>query len=66
MDSQTQTQVLTNKRGGSKMAPLHWGMLLASTVLLTLAAVLMVMEYNILGLIVMLAGIAVRVIDTRM
>lgn len=40
-------------------------MLAASTILLTLAGVFLIMNYIFLGLVMMLAGMAVRVIDTR-
>lgn len=63
---ETQTQVLTRKRGGAKYGGVHLAMLIASTLLLTLAAVFLVMEMNVLGVIVMLLGIAVRALDTRL
>lgn len=62
---ESELQIRSNKRGGTKLAPLHLGLLILSTVLLTLAGIFLVMGWNAVGIITMLLGIAVRVIDIR-
>ncbi len=68
---ETQTQHPTKKRGGAKTSGAHIGLLIASTLLLTLAGVFLIMGrhgdglMNAVGIIAMLAGIAMRYLDTR-
>lgn len=63
---ETQMQNPTKKRGRAKYDPLHIGLLLVSTLLLILAAIFLVMQYNFLGIITMIVGMAVRYFDTRL
>lgn len=63
---ETQLELKTKKRGGEKLGPVHLGMLLLSTLLLTVAAIFLIAGMNWVGIIAMILGIAVRVIDTRL
>lgn len=62
---ETQTQTPTKKRGGARTSGAHLALLIGSTLLLTLAGVFLIMSYNLLGIVTMLAGIALRYVDTR-
>ena len=63
---ETQLDLKTKKRGGEKLGPVHLGMLVLSTALLTLAAIFLIADLNWLGVIAMILGIAVRAMDTRL
>lgn len=63
---ETQLELKTKKRGGEKLGPVHLGMLLLSTLLLTVAGIFLVVGMNWLGIITMILGIAVRVLDTKL
>jgi hypothetical protein len=63
---ESELQLKSRKRGGAKMEPLHLGLMIASTLLLTLAGIFLIMHLNILGIVAMLLGIALRVVDTRL
>lgn len=58
-------QMTSKKRGGAKLSPIHVGLMLLCTVLLTLAGIFLVYGMNVLGVLTMILGIAVRVVDTR-
>jgi len=65
---ETQTQTFTKKRGGAKQSGGHIALMILSTLLLTVAGLLFISHSsvtNILGVIALLAGLLVRVIDTR-
>ena len=60
-----QTETITVKRGGAKCSAIHIALLIASTLLLTLAAIFLIKEMNVAGIITMILGLVARVIDTR-
>jgi hypothetical protein len=62
---ESELQMKSKKRGGAKKEPVHLGLLLLSTILLTVAGLLMVYGYNVMGVLAMLLGIGVRVLDMR-
>lgn len=62
---ESELHLSTDKRGGAKLSPVHVGLLILSTVLLTLAGIFLVMEWNFLGVITMLLGLGTRVLDTK-
>lgn len=49
-------QELSNSRGGQKNSPVHILQLLLATALLVLSAVLLIMGYNLFGVIAMVIG----------
>lgn len=55
----------SGKRGGNKFAPMHLLLFAASTLCLTVAAILLIMEINVIGVLVMLAGVGIAFAATR-
>jgi hypothetical protein len=49
-------QEFSNSRGGLKYSPVHVLALLVATALLVLSAVLLIMGYNLFGVLAMLIG----------
>lgn len=49
-------QELSSSRGGLKYSPVHILQLLVATALLVLSAVLLIMGYNLFGVLAMLIG----------
>ncbi len=55
----------TGKRGGNKFAAMHLLYFASSTLALVIAAILLIAEYNVIGVLVMLAGIGIAYAATR-
>lgn len=56
---------LTTKRGGAKYGGAHLALLIISTLLLTVAAIFLIKDMNVLGIITLVLGMLARLIDTR-
>lgn len=63
---ETQTPVITRKRGGAKYGAVHVALLVISTLLLTVAGVCLIYHMNILGVALMVLGVVVRFVDARL
>ena len=62
---ETQSQAVTRKRGGAKNSGTHIALLVLSTLLLTAAGICLIYHLNVVGVVLLVLGIAARYIDSK-
>lgn len=66
MASDIQSVKTTRKRGGDKLGGIHLALLVLSTLLLTVSAVLFVAHWNVAGVVALVLALALRFVDSRL